>query len=156
MLSAVVTPGGFAGLLDPERMAAAAVRLPGRRDCRALVAGPLERSSIVTIYRAGWAAEGPKLSFTIAADRFLPKMVRTLVGAMVAVGRGVTSVEAFAQALEAGDRRVLGRTAPSGGLCLTAVGYPDWQPAEELTALVPACIGEGIGSAEEHHRSTYG
>ena len=133
------------GPLDPEPMTAAAGLLPGRRDCRALAAGRTEGNPLVVIDCADWAVRGTAFTFTIKADRFLSRMVRTLVGAMVAMGRGAMSVEAFARAIGAGDRRALGQTAPPQGLCLSAVEYPGWCPAEERAFLTPARIEEAAG-----------
>ena len=54
----------------------------------------------------------------VTGSGFLYHMVRIIVGAMVDVARGRLDPGAFTRALESGDRRTLGITAPPDGLCL--------------------------------------
>ena len=61
--------------------------------------------------------------FTIRAASFLHNMVRVAVGSMVDVAQGRLSVEEFGAALESGERRQAGQTAPARGLALVAVEY---------------------------------
>lgn len=61
------------------------------------------------------------LELIIQGDRFLYRMVRIIVGALVDVGRGRLDANATARALETRDRRELGVTAPPDGLCLEEV-----------------------------------
>jgi tRNA pseudouridine38-40 synthase len=63
-------------------------------------------------------------SFYIEANAFLYRMVRSIVGTLIQVGRGDLSVSQFASALHAVDRARAGPTAPPQGLCLVAVRYP--------------------------------
>ncbi|MDR0330126.1 MAG: tRNA pseudouridine(38-40) synthase TruA [Chitinispirillales bacterium] len=66
--------------------------------------------------------------FTIEANRFVYKMVRSLVGTLVDIGRG--RIEGPLDALIAAcDRERAGETAPACGLVLEWVGYP---PEESL------------------------
>lgn len=64
----------------------------------------------------------------IAADGFLPQMVRNAVGALVEVGRGAREPGWLAELLGARDRRVGAATAPAHGLTLWRVGYGDERP----------------------------
>ncbi len=64
------------------------------------------------------------VEFRVRADRFLPHMVRNIVGNLVEVGRGTQSVEGFAGVLAACDRRVAAAGAPPHGLTLWSVEYP--------------------------------
>jgi tRNA pseudouridine38-40 synthase len=66
---------------------------------------------------------GSPLTYTITANAFLQRMVRSIVGTLVAVGRGAMSLEAFEAALAAADRSRAGPTAPPHGLILVSVGY---------------------------------
>jgi tRNA pseudouridine38-40 synthase len=50
-------------------------------------------------------------------------MVRALVGTMVDVGRGFTTLEGFSEILRRTDRREGGANAPARGLMLEAVLY---------------------------------
>ncbi len=64
------------------------------------------------------------LVYEVEADGFLRKMVRSMVGGLLAVGRGVLTREALARALEARDRRAWPPPAPACGLTLVRVDYP--------------------------------
>ena len=68
---------------------------------------------------------GQRLTFTITCNSFLKQMVRILIGSMVGVVRGDLSETAFRSALQGGDRRTVGVTAPAEGLTLVGVHYAD-------------------------------
>jgi len=76
-----------------------------------------------TIHSAEWRQEERLFIFDIKANRFLHGMVRTLVGTMVNVGRGHTTLEDFANILEASDRSAAGMSAPAKGLFLEEILY---------------------------------
>ena len=64
--------------------------------------------------------------FTVRGDRFLYKMVRNVVGALVKVGTGELAAEEVLEALETGAFRrsaSVPLTAPAHGLELTRVEY---------------------------------
>ncbi len=61
---------------------------------------------------------------SMEADGFLRYMVRTIVGALVEVGRGKCSPEDIDRILVSRDRRTAGLTAPPQGLLLKEVKYP--------------------------------
>jgi tRNA pseudouridine38-40 synthase len=61
--------------------------------------------------------------FRIAANRFLYHMVRNIVGTAVKIARGGLERERSRLALECGDRRLAGPTAPPAGVCLAGVRY---------------------------------
>lgn len=114
------------GNLDHEAMQAAAEALQGRRDFIAC-SGQLEagRTSVRTVFKAGWRREGCALLFDIEADAFLPQMVRRLVGAHLRIGRGSLELEEFVHLLEQADTGTIGPTAPALGLCLQRVEYDE-------------------------------
>ncbi len=62
-------------------------------------------------------------TFTIEADRFIYKMVRSLVGTLVDIGRGRLDT-AMDTIIASRDRGMVGETAPACGLVLEWVGYP--------------------------------
>lgn len=66
---------------------------------------------------------GVYLAFDIEANAFLYRMVRSIVGTLLEVGRGRTRVEEFEEALMACERGRAGQTAPPHGLCLMEVTY---------------------------------
>ena len=59
------------------------------------------------------------------ANSFLQHMVRIIAGTLVEVGRGYKNVEDVAQALESGQRKHAGKTAPGHGLYSLSVIYPE-------------------------------
>lgn len=75
------------------------------------------------IYKAVWEENETDLKFTISADRFLRNMVRAIVGTMVDVGAGKTSLIGFKKILEAENRSKAGTSSPPQGLFLVDVGY---------------------------------
>ena len=77
------------------------------------------------ISKARWELIDNKLTFTISADRFLRNMVRAIVGTLLDVGFGKTSVEDFQAILNSKNRSKAGASAPAHGLYLTKVKYPE-------------------------------
>ena len=114
------------GSLDTRAMLQAAEALTGTRDFIAC-SGQLEegRTSVRTVFKAGWTCEGTTLAFDIEADAFLPQMVRRLTGALVRLGRGSQTVEEFVRLLEQAEPGAIGPTAPPHGLCLERVWYEE-------------------------------
>ncbi|MGD1892366.1 MAG: tRNA pseudouridine(38-40) synthase TruA, partial [Cyclobacteriaceae bacterium] len=77
------------------------------------------------IFRAVWhVLEEDRLVFSITADRFLRGMVRAVVGTMLDIGTGATSLTDFAAIINSQDRRQAGRSVDADGLFLTEVTYP--------------------------------
>jgi tRNA pseudouridine38-40 synthase len=76
-----------------------------------------------TVKESYWRRSNEVLEYWICADRFLHGMVRALVGTMVNVGRGYTTVEKFKQILERKNRSEAGMAAPAKGLVLERVMY---------------------------------
>ena len=75
------------------------------------------------ITAASWQAEGTMLRFDVRANRFLHGMVRALVGTMVDVGRGYTTLDEFVALLGKKERSDVGMAAPARGLTLESVTY---------------------------------
>jgi tRNA pseudouridine38-40 synthase len=63
------------------------------------------------------------IQFSLEADGFLRYMVRTIVGALVDVGRGKCTREEMPGIMAAADRKKAGLTAPPQGLFLKEVRY---------------------------------
>ncbi len=91
---------------------------------------------LCTIFKAEWQYANHKsqftnhesqimLSFVIEGNRFLHKMIRSLVGAMISVASGKMKKDDFIKMLESGQRIVEYRIAPPHGLLLEKVFYEE-------------------------------
>ena len=109
--------------LNLERMNEAAVSILGEHDFATFGQPPQGENTTRYVYSAEWRLKEPFLTFTIEANAFLYRMVRSLVGSMKMVGEGTWTVEAFVDALAAKDRSQAGQTAPPQGLFLQSVTY---------------------------------
>ena len=126
--------------LNVAAMRRAAKLLKGRHDFTALAAsrvrrdaavvcGNSERMPVRTISKLTMTKQGELLTIAVAADGFLYKMVRSIVGALVKVGEGKMTPEELGVLL-AGKKRVpLVATAPAKGLFLWRVWY--WRGKSE-------------------------
>ena len=81
------------------------------------------------------------LEMGVRADAFCHSMVRSLVGALLAVGEGRRPVGWPAGLLTRADRATDVAVAPPHGLCLEAVGYPPDDRAGRPAAGDPARCG---------------
>jgi tRNA pseudouridine38-40 synthase len=108
--------------VDPQRMRLAARALIGQHDFAAFRAKTCQaRSTIKTLARVDISEDGTALLIDVEGDGFLRKMVRVLVGTLVAVGTGLQPASAIAEILASRDRRLAGITAPAQGLTLKRV-----------------------------------
>jgi tRNA pseudouridine38-40 synthase len=114
------------GNLDLQGMQQGAQALAGTRDFSPF-SGLLEpgRTSIRTVFSAGWSCESGALLFDIEADAFLPQMVRRIVGELVRVGRGSQAVEEIVRLLGQAEPGSMAHVAPAHGLCLQKVWYDE-------------------------------
>ena len=112
--------------LDVDKMNQAAAKLLEYEDFTSFAKlNSNNKTNICKIMNARWSVEDGVLVFTIRADRFLRNMVRSIVGTLVDVGRGRYSVEEFCAIVEARDLSQSSAGAPSQGLFLSDVVYPD-------------------------------
>ncbi len=116
--------------LNHEAMREAAAPLVGEHDFRAFRAAGDERTDTVRrIVRIELArsqtADPPRCEVVVEGNRFLYRMVRIIVGSLVDVGLGRLDASRLTLALAAGDRALLGRTAPPDGLCLDRITLDD-------------------------------
>ena len=109
--------------LDVEAMDRAARVLLGDHDLATFGRPPQGESTVRRIFRAGWRRDGERITFDIEANAFLHRMVRSLVGSLLLVGRGEMSEQQFAELLAARERSKSGPSAPPHGLYLMAVHY---------------------------------
>lgn len=111
--------------LDIDKMNAAAAFLLGEHDFQSFSKVKTDVNHFIcAIKRAEWKLEGDRLEFTIAANRFLRGMVRAIVGTLLDVGTGKTSLKEFDHIVHSKDRKKAGANVPPYGLYLTKVKYP--------------------------------
>ncbi|MGI6129280.1 MAG: tRNA pseudouridine(38-40) synthase TruA [bacterium] len=119
-------------------MQQAAAKLVGRHDFSAFcAAGSDVKSKVRTVRRLGVTAQHDLVVVEAGAKGFLYKMVRSIVGTLVEVGRGALSPEEVQDILVTGDRTRVGPTAPPQGLILWQVAYGGECVCEET----PGSIG---------------
>jgi tRNA pseudouridine38-40 synthase len=109
--------------LDLDSMNQAAASLVGEQDFATFGNPPQGLNTVRTVYTAHWRRQDRLLIFTIEANAFLYRMVRSLVGSLKAVGEGAWSDEEFVAALHARDRSRASAMAPPYGLYLVGVDY---------------------------------
>ncbi|MDM7915719.1 MAG: tRNA pseudouridine(38-40) synthase TruA [Candidatus Eisenbacteria bacterium] len=108
---------------------AASLPLRGRHDFSSFAnASPDPSHPVCDVTRLDWERWEEGIELIVEADHFLYRMVRNIVGAVLAAARcHGGGADEVARILEARDRRVGGVPAPAHGLCLLAVGYdPPW------------------------------
>lgn len=109
--------------LDVAAMNAAAQSLVGEHDFAAYCR-PREGATTIRHLRRLEATRDDVVVITAAADAFCHNQVRSMVGALLAVGDGRRPVPWPAQVLAAGVRDSAVTVAPAHGLTLVAVDYP--------------------------------
>ena len=77
------------------------------------------------VTEAYWTQSDTEWIFHISANRFLRNMVRAIVGTLLDVGCGKSSLADFQKILESRDRTKAGSSAPAHGLFLMKVQYPN-------------------------------
>jgi tRNA pseudouridine38-40 synthase len=116
------------GRLDREALAECALALVGRHDFTAFTPTETEHSRFKRdVFRAEWRWDGDLGEFWIEADTFMRHMNRVLVGTMLEVASGRSSVEDFRRLLGGVKRSQAGKTAPAHGLALAEVSYEQRQ-----------------------------
>jgi tRNA pseudouridine38-40 synthase len=154
------------GTLDADLISEAAGALVGEHDFGAFAGGgqgvpwsPRQETPRGTVRRVfcselvaidpWWResdSQGQLLEYRIAADGFLPRMVRNIAGALVEIGRGVQPPSWIEELLAVRDRRYAAGTAPPQGLILWRVGYGAERPPERIDVKNCGC---GPGTEEQ-------
>ena len=117
---------GWLRPLDLDRLNQAAAGLLGEHDYAAYCKRKEHGTTVRAINRLDWRREPDGVCVaTVQADAFCQSMVRSLVGAMLAVGDGRRGPEWPATLLTLRERSNEVTVAPAHGLTLVAVGYPD-------------------------------
>jgi tRNA pseudouridine38-40 synthase len=111
--------------LDVEAMNAAAAGLIGTHDFAAFCRRKDHATTVRAIRRCDWRVDPDRiLVATVEADAFCWSMVRSLVGAMIAVGEGRRAVGWPCGLLDRVERANDVMVAPAYGLTLVEVTYP--------------------------------
>ena len=112
--------------LDLDAMNAAASGLTGEHDFAAFCKRREGATTVRTLLDLSWGRDAEGLAVaSVRADAFCHHMVRSLVGALVAVGEGRRPPSWAAEVLAAGVRDAAVTVVPAHGLTLEEVGYPD-------------------------------
>jgi tRNA pseudouridine38-40 synthase len=118
--------------LDVAAMAAACPGMLGEHDFAAFCRRREGATTVRALLALGWERDaGGRAVLSVTADAFCHSMVRSLVGALLAVGEGRRPVDWPASLLALGTRAGDVVVAPPHGLVLERVEYP---PDDELLA----------------------
>lgn len=117
--------------LDVEAMNAASSELVGLRDFAAFCRHREGATTIRDLQRLEWTRDGDLVTAHVSADAFCWSMVRSLVGALIAVGEHRRQPGWCAGLVSATRRSSQFAAAPAQGLTLVGVDYP---PDDELAA----------------------
>lgn len=117
--------------LDVEAMSQASRALLGLHDFAAFCRHREGATTIRDLQRLDWVRDGELVTAHVSADAFCWSMVRSLVGAVLAVGEHRRDAAWLAGLLNASRRSSDFTAAPARGLTLVGVDYP---PDDQLAA----------------------
>ncbi len=105
-------------------MRRAAKLLIGKKDFKSFQSSDKKaRHSKKTVKNLSIKKQGNFIHFDIEADGFLYKMVRSIIGTLLEVGRGKLKPKEISRILSGKNRKFAGPTAPAKGLALLKVIY---------------------------------
>ena len=117
--------------LDTDAMTAASASLIGLHDFAAFCRHRCGATTIRDLQRLDWARHGDLVTAYVTADAFCWNMVRSLVGALLAVGEHRRSPDWIVGLLGESRRSSAFAAAPARGLTFVGVDYP---PDEQVSA----------------------
>ena len=117
--------------LDVDAMNDASRHLIGLHDFAAFCRQREGATTIRDLQRLDWVQHGDRVTAYVTADAFCWSMVRSLVGALIAVGEHRREPGWCATLLDASQRSSAFAAAPPQGLTLVGVDYP---PDDQLEA----------------------
>lgn len=130
-------------VLDVDAMIVASQGLLGLHDFAAFCRHRDGATTIRDLQRLDWSREGDLVTAHVTADAFCWSMVRSLVGALIAVGERRRTADWCHSLLDSVRRSSDFAVAPARGLTLLRVDYP---PDDELSART--LITRGVRSRE--------
>lgn len=114
--------------LDAHRLADAALGIAGERDwsgfCKRGETRHRDGDLVRRIDRVGWVSNDSRLICEVIGGGFTYRLVRSLVGAMIAVANGTCTRAELDAALTGKDSPAGRQQAPARGLCLLHITYP--------------------------------
>lgn len=111
--------------VDLEAMRAASQKLLGLHNFAAFCRRRDGATTVRELQRFDWERDGDLLTAHVSADAFCWSMVRSLVGAVLAVGEGRRTPDWVGGLLNETERSSSVTVAPAHGLSLIGVDYPD-------------------------------
>lgn len=112
--------------LDIEKMNAAAALLLEYTDFECFSKSNTDvYTYLCDIKVAEWTIKNDRYVFTIQADRFLRNMVRAIVGTLLDVGIGKSTLDDVKAIINSKDRSKAGTSVPAKALYLTKISYPN-------------------------------
>ena len=112
--------------IDIPAIEAAAAQLIGEHDfssfAQEIKGSPIRKIESIRVFKKA-EKMGCLLEFHFRGNSFLYKMIRTIMGTLLDVGRGRKTPDEVFEILKARDRKRAGATAPPHGLCLIGVNY---------------------------------
>jgi tRNA pseudouridine38-40 synthase len=130
--------------LDVDAMIAGSRNLLGLRDFAAFCRHREGATTIRDLQRLDWTRDGHLITAHVTADAFCWSMVRSLIGALLAVGEGRREPGWCAELLTAIRRSSDFTAAPARGLTLIGVDYP---PDDQLESRIK--VTRDLRSADE-------
>lgn len=112
-------------VLDLDVMRSASARLVGLHDFAAFCKRREGATTVRDLQRFDWERDGEIFTAFVSADAFCWSMVRSLVGAVLAVGEGRRDLGWVDELLRERSRASSILVAPAHGLSLVRVDYPD-------------------------------
>jgi tRNA pseudouridine38-40 synthase len=119
--------------VDVDAISAASQDLLGLHDFAAFCRHRAGATTIRDLQRLDWSREGDLITAHVSADAFCWQMVRSLVGALLAVGEHRRTPQWCRELLSATERSSDFAAAPAQGLTLVGVDYP---PDDELASRI--------------------
>jgi tRNA pseudouridine38-40 synthase len=126
---------GWPRPLDVDAMATASRDLLGLHDFAAFCRHREGATTIRDLQRLDWSRDGDLVTAHVSADAFCWSMVRSLIGALLAVGEHRRSAAWCRALLTATERSSDFAAAPARGLTLIGVDYPPDDQLESRMAI---------------------
>ncbi len=110
--------------IDFDVLSTACKMIEGEHDFRAFMStGSSATSTIRTIYDCHFLRRDSYVDFYITGNGFLYNMVRIIMGTLIDISTGKSTIDTLHHLLEGGDRKNAGKTLPPHALYLLSVGY---------------------------------